>query len=72
MLSIFLQSKFRISGTGVIVDQDKSSQVVKKLKLVGTPLKVFKNTAFVKVGFYTILPLFGLLLRNILDLKRLY
>lgn len=36
----------------MIVDLDKSIQVVKKLKLVGTPLKVFKNTAFVKVSAF--------------------
>merc|ERR1719505_126987 len=44
-------AKFRIAATGVIVDLDKSIQVVKKLKLVGTPLKIFKNTAFVKGMF---------------------
>ena len=33
----------------MVVDLDKSIKVVKKLKLVGTPLKIFKNTAFVKV-----------------------
>ena len=48
-LSSFFQSKFRISGTGVIIDLDKSVEVVKKLKLVGTPMKIFKNTAFIKV-----------------------
>jgi len=32
------------------VDLDKSIEVVKKLKLVGTPLKIYKNTAFVKVS----------------------
>ena len=35
----------------MVVDLDKSVQVVKKLKLVGTPLKIFKNTAFIKVSF---------------------
>jgi ribosome biogenesis protein BMS1 len=44
-------AKFRVAATGVVIDVDKSVQVVKKLKLVGTPLKIFKNTAFVKGMF---------------------
>lgn len=46
-------AKFRISATGVVIDLDKSIQVVKKLKLVGTPLKIYKNTAFIKGMFNT-------------------
>jgi ribosome biogenesis protein BMS1 len=38
---------FRISLTGTVVELKESSTIVKKLKLVGTPTKVFKNTAFV-------------------------
>lgn len=33
-----------------MLDLDKSVQLVKKLKLTGTPMKIFKNTAFVKVN----------------------
>lgn len=44
-------ASFRISATGVVLDNDKTSEVVKKLKLTGTPYKVFKNTAFVKDMF---------------------
>lgn len=38
---------FRICLTGTIVELKQSSTIVKKLKLVGNPTKVFKNTAFV-------------------------
>jgi ribosome biogenesis protein BMS1 len=38
---------FQISVTGIVVELDVSSKVVKKLKLVGTPTKIFKNTAFI-------------------------
>lgn len=44
-----LQANFRIAATGVILDLDKSVTVVKKLKLIGYPYKIFKNTCFVKV-----------------------
>lgn len=45
-----LQANFHIAATGVILDLDKSVTVVKKLKLIGYPSKIFKNTCFVKVG----------------------
>lgn len=47
-------SHFRISATGTVLDMDKGAgahKIVKKLKLTGTPAKVFKNTAFIKDMF---------------------
>ncbi|KAM9336223.1 ribosome biogenesis protein BMS1 homolog [Symphorus nematophorus] len=48
-------SNFRIAATGVILDLDKSVTIVKKLKLIGYPYKIFKNTCFIKGMFNTVL-----------------
>lgn len=42
---------FRIAGSGVVTELDASFKVVKKLKLVGEPIKVHRNTAFIKGMF---------------------
>ncbi|KAJ3850428.1 DUF663-domain-containing protein [Lentinula lateritia] len=44
---------FRVSATGTLLSlsPDTSSPIVKKLKLTGTPYKVYKNTAFIKGMF---------------------
>lgn len=44
---------FRISATGIIEEVNSSVEIVKKLKLVGYPYKIFKNTAFIKDMFST-------------------
>ncbi|KAK2910762.1 ribosome biogenesis protein BMS1 homolog [Channa argus] len=49
------QANFRIAATGVILDLDKSVTIVKKLKLIGYPYKIFRNTCFVKGMFNTVL-----------------
>ncbi|KAK7919495.1 hypothetical protein WMY93_010779 [Mugilogobius chulae] len=50
-----IKANFRIAATGVILDVDKSVTIVKKLKLLGYPYKIFKNTSFVKGMFNTVL-----------------
>jgi len=42
---------FRTTSTGTVLQTDCSTQIVKKLKLTGTPFKIFKNTAFVRDMF---------------------
>ena len=35
-----MSAEFRITGTGTVVQMDKTPEIVKKLKLVGYPMKV--------------------------------
>ncbi|XP_068162168.1 ribosome biogenesis protein BMS1 homolog isoform X2 [Antennarius striatus] len=48
-------ANFRIAATGVVLDLDKSVTIVKKLKLIGHPYKIYKNTCFIKDMFNTML-----------------
>jgi len=43
------QPEFRIAVTGSVVKLDKAVTIMKKLKLQGTPYKIYKNTAFIQV-----------------------
>ncbi|XP_070995854.1 ribosome biogenesis protein BMS1 homolog [Oncorhynchus clarkii lewisi] len=49
------KTSFRIAATGVVLDLDKSVTIVKKLKLIGYPYKIYKNTSFIKGMFNTVL-----------------
>lgn len=42
---------FRISLTGLTIEVLTTSNIVKKLKLVGTPTEIHKNTAYIKGMF---------------------
>jgi ribosome biogenesis protein BMS1 len=43
--------KFRVAGTGVAIGFAPNYDIKKKLRLVGEPFKIFKNTSFVKGMF---------------------
>ncbi|CDW84912.1 bms1l protein [Stylonychia lemnae] len=42
---------FRICTTGVVVELNTQFKIMKKLKLIGEPFKIHKNTAFIKGMF---------------------
>lgn len=42
---------FRVAATGAVSESDKSAQIMKKLKLIGTPYKIYQKTAFIQGMF---------------------
>ncbi|XP_042903789.1 ribosome biogenesis protein BMS1 homolog isoform X3 [Parasteatoda tepidariorum] len=44
---------FRIAAVGSITEVNETTNIVKKLKLLGTPLQVFKKTAFIEGMFHS-------------------
>jgi len=45
------QVGYRIAATGVVLSQDQTIEVMKKLKLIGEPTEVYRKTAFIKGMF---------------------
>jgi ribosome biogenesis protein BMS1 len=45
------QGKFRVSAVGVVIGFSTEYKIQKKLKLIGEPFKIYKNTAFIKNMF---------------------
>ncbi|XP_054717978.1 ribosome biogenesis protein BMS1 homolog isoform X2 [Uloborus diversus] len=48
-----ITSNFRIAAVGSVTEVNQMTNIVKKLKLVGTPLEIFKKTAFIEGMFHS-------------------
>lgn len=43
--------KFRVAATGFVIEINHAFPIMKKLKLIGAPFRIFKKTAFIKDMF---------------------
>ena len=53
---MLFQSDFRTAAMGVVLGMAKTTNIVKKLKLTGSPYKIFINAVFIQGMFNSALP----------------